>query len=85
MFWGMFDILSVSPASQYYPYVLEHLGKVKLTNAAPSTSLSSTSGGSKEGSTTLYKQANKSNFVLHCVHLYNWRLDKDGFNEQKSC
>ena len=64
MFWAMFDILSVSSASQRSPYVLERLGRFILTNAAPSTSLTLTSRGSSEGSITTDKQAYKSNFVL---------------------
>ena len=66
MFLAMFDILSVSSTSQYSPYVLECLEGFILTNAAPSTCLTSTSAGSSEGSTTTYKQAYKSDFVLHC-------------------
>ena len=45
-------------------FVLECHGRFILTNAAPSTSLMSAFGGSSGGSTTAYKQANKSNFVL---------------------
>lgn len=45
-------------------FVLECHGRFILTNAAPSTSLTSAFGGSSGGSTTAYKQANKSNFVL---------------------
>ena len=62
----MFDILSVSSTSQYSSYVLECFGGFTLRNAASSTRLTSTSGGSSEGSTTPYKQANKFDFVLHC-------------------
>ena len=64
-------------ASQYSLYVLERLGRFILTNAAPSTSLTSTSSGSSEGSTTTYRQANKSNFVLIVLILI-----KDGFHEE---
>ena len=60
----MFDIPSVGSASQYSSYVLEHLGRFILTNAAPSTSLTSTSGGSGDGSTT----TNKPNYILHCCN-----------------
>ena len=45
MFWAMFDILSLSSVSQYSPNVLERLGGFTLTNATPSSSLTSTSGG----------------------------------------
>ena len=62
----MFDILSVSSASQYSLCVLECPGRFILTNAAQSTSLTSTSGVSSEDSTIAYKQANKSSFVFHC-------------------
>ena len=65
----MFGILSESSASKYFPYVLEWPGRFILTNAASPTSLTSTSGGLSKGSTTAYKQANKSNFVLHCRSL----------------
>ena len=60
--WAIFDILSVSLASQYSSYVLEHLGRFILTNAALSNSLTSTS--SSEGLATAYNQANKYNFFF---------------------
>ena len=47
-------------------HVLECHGGFVFTNAASSTSLTSTSGGTSEDSTTAYKQANKSDFVLYC-------------------
>lgn len=65
MLWALFDILSVSSTSQYSTYVLECHGGFILTNPAPATSLTSTSGGLSEDSTTAYKQVNKSNFVLY--------------------
>ena len=66
LFWGMSDILFLSSTSQYFPYVLERLGRFILTNTAPPNSLTSTSSGLSEGLSTGQKQANKSNFVLHC-------------------
>ena len=61
----------VSWASQYFVCVLEYFWGFILKNEATSTSLTSTSGGLSKGSTTAYKQSDKSDFVLHC-HNYDY-------------